>query len=235
MSSNPNALERAAEVSDEDLLIQMALKDSEPQEAQAAWAQFHKRHHSYLRKHAYKVLDGFLGSRYDGSAKIEMASELATDVLMRAYLRAETFDLKGGRGPTEVRRQVRAWLGKIAQNIVCDWLTGRCHETADASIHELPEDEQPNNNPEHPEFLRCVAEALDQLPEKERRVILAYMSFFDPATGRGRLSNDASADLMAELGMTTFSLRQMRHRALKRLKEIIKAKCKAHAPVNFPW
>jgi RNA polymerase sigma factor (sigma-70 family) len=234
MSSIPAATQRPAEVSDEDLLIQMAIKDSQPHEATAAWRIFYERHHEYVSKQSYKALDKFLGSRYDGPAKVDMARDMATDILIRAYDRAETFDLKGGRGPGEVTRQVRSWLGAIGHNMICDWLNRGGHETGQDTVEKLSESEA-EPELENAEFLKCVAEAIEQLQEKERRVIAAFATFFNPATGRARLSNEMSAALAQELGMTPTSLRQVRHRALTRLKEIIQTNCKQHAPRNFPW
>jgi RNA polymerase sigma factor (sigma-70 family) len=233
MSSPSTAIQSADEVSDEDLLIQMAIKDSEPDKARAAWAVFYARHHEYLARQSYKVLDSFLGSRYDGRAKFDMSRDVAADILIRAYERAETFELKGARGPGQVRSQVRGWLGEIGHNMVCDWLNQRRHETGEETLDSVPEEE--SLPVENADFLQCVGEAVDKLQEKERRVLAAFATFFNPATGRGRLSNEMSADLAHELGMTPTSLRQVRRRALKRLKEFIQANCKQHAPRNFPW
>lgn len=224
-----------AEESDEDLLIQMALKDSQPAQARDAWRRFHERHHDYIARQAYKKLEAYLGSRYTGAALIDMAQDLATDTIARAFVRAETFDLKGGRSPVEIRRQVRAWLGVIAHHIVCDWLRGRNHAAGDDSLAELPEETSVEDEPANPEFRSCVADAFEQLSDKERLVLHAFLSFFDAGKGTARLSNEESAALAAELGMTPVSLRQTRHRALKRLRAIIEAKCKAHAPTTFPW
>lgn len=233
MASTPTTA-HAAEESDEDLLIQMSLKDSQPVQAREAWRKFHERHHDYLAKQAYKRLEAYLRNRYAGAALIEMAKDLATDTIERAFLRAETFDLKGQRSPSDIRRQVRAWLGAIAHNIVRDWLSGRNHAAGDDALDDVPEDtieEEPDNS----EFYNCVAEAFDQLTDKERLVLHAFLTFFNAGKGTARLSNEESAALGAELGMTKVSLRQTRHRALKRLRAIIETKCKAYAPATFPW
>jgi RNA polymerase sigma factor (sigma-70 family) len=224
-----------AEESDEDLLIQMSLKDSQPAQAREAWRKFHERHHDYIARQAYKRLESYLRNRYTGAALIEMAKDLATDTIERAFLRAETFDLKGQRSLSDIRRQVRAWLGVIAHNIVCDWLRGRNHAAGDEALEDIPEDTAEYSEPDNAEFHNCVAEAFEQLSDKERLVLHAFLSFFDAGKGTARLSNEESAALAAELGMTPISLRQTRHRALKRLRTIIETKCKAHAPTTFPW
>jgi RNA polymerase sigma factor (sigma-70 family) len=211
--------------SDEDLLIHMSLCESEPANARAAWRIFYERHVRYVHGHCYEVLAGRLEGRYDRKAIWEMGADLAEDVLIRVYERAETYKLRGSRDPTQMRYQVRGWLGTIAKNIVCDWLTNRGHESGSRFIDDLPED-TPIDDPDPPTPLQeCVGKLLDALPEKERRVLLASMDFFDTTTGRSRLSTKEASNLAQELGMTTASLRQVRRRALKRLKEEITSKC----------
>src|SRR5438128_1212110 len=95
-----------SDASDEDLLIHMSLGDSEPLNARAAWQIFYERHVRYINGHCYEVLDQYLGGRFDGRTIWEMAAELAVEVLIRVYEKAETYRLRGSRDPVQMRRQV---------------------------------------------------------------------------------------------------------------------------------
>lgn len=213
------------DASDEDLLIYMSLQGSEPANARAAWETFHERHKRYVQGHCYGVLRQYLGGRYDGKTTWEMAGGHAADVLIRVYKRAETFQLRGSKDPVQMRRQVRGWMGGIAQNIIRDWLTGRGHESGDLFIDDLHEDTAADDQYPATPLHDCVGKLIDALPEKERMVVLTYMTFYNPRKEGGRLPNKEADALAKELGMTNASLRQVKRRTLQRLKEEIEAKC----------
>jgi len=220
-SEGPNS----DDASDEDLLIQMSLQKSEPDSAKAAWKSFHDRHMRYIHGHCWGVLYEHLGGRYSRKALWGMAADLAADVMIRVYQKAETFQLRGSRDPDQMRWQVRGWLGTIARNIVCDWLTGRGHESGSQSVEDIPQDTVVDyQDPPNPRLV-CVGKILDGLPEKERMVVLAYMDHYDTRKGSGRISNEESKQLAEALGMTTASLRQVKRRALQRIREEIESKC----------
>lgn len=210
---------------DEDLLIFMSLRDDDPATAKSAWTVFHTRHARFVHGQCWRVFYQHLNGRYDNRAIREMAKDLAAEVMMRVFSRAETFKLRGSRDSDQMRRQVRAWLGTIARNMVRSWLSSGQYESGVGGIEGLDESiEDDGDRPPNP-MHDCVRQLIDSLPDKERTVLLTYMQFLDLKTGTGRLSNEESKQLAERLGLTTASLRQIKRRVMQRLKPEIESKC----------
>lgn len=219
--------------SDEDLLIRMSLQGSEPVAAKSAWSVFYDRHIRYVHGHCWEVLDKHLHGRYDGKAIWDMAAGLAADVMIRVFQKAETFQLDGRCDPDQMRRRIRAWLGGIAHNITCDWLSSRGHESGTDAIEEV--ESHVTDDDDSPDPLRdCVKKLIDALPYKEHAVVLAYMDFYSPRKGGGRISNEESKQLAQSLNLTTASLRQVKRRTFQRLKEEIESKCMGKDTAQSP-
>ena len=88
--------------SDADLFEWMALGDSSPVEAQAAFAEFHTRHVKYVY--------GQCERRYKDEAE-----DIAADAFIRVYESAGKFDrakLSDWSDAVAARRFVRAWVGQ---------------------------------------------------------------------------------------------------------------------------
>lgn len=210
---------------DEDLLVFMSLRDDDPATAKAAWAVFHTRHVRFVYGQCWRVFYQHLRGRYDNHAIREMAKDFVADVMVKVHNRAETFKLEGSREPEQMRRQVRAWIGTIARNMVRSWLSSGQYESGVGGLEGLDGSiEEDGENVPNP-VQECVRRLIDSLPDKERAVLLTYLQFLDPKTGTGRLPNEESKQLAERLGLTTASLRQIKRRVMQRLKPEIESKC----------
>src|SRR5688572_17372916 len=99
--------------SDEDLLFFMALKDEDPRGAENAWAEFYSRHVDYLYA---TCLYAYARSLGEGGV-----ADLVHNTFIRVYEKAGTFQPSGHMGSTDRERAyVRAWFGKIAENLLKD-------------------------------------------------------------------------------------------------------------------
>src|SRR5439155_10413333 len=120
---------------DEDLLVFMTMREDDLSVANEAWAEFYRRHIEYIYGVCSRVTRGILAD--SGPA------DLAQETFIRAYEKAGTFNNGGVKDPDGLRLRVRAWLGKIAQNIYSDILRGRrdANETAvdREELEEAPE------------------------------------------------------------------------------------------------
>lgn len=212
---------------DEDLLIFMSMREEDVESARAAWAVFHARHARFIYGQCCWTLERYIGDRYGKQAIRDMAAELANETLLRVCEKAGTFKLKGSRDPDQMRRQVRAWAGTIARNIVCDWLRNRSHETGAGTIDALTDtdDEETNDEVHRDPVFDCIRRLVDALPEKERMVLDTYMMFYDPRDPGRKLPSEESKQLAAQLGLSTVSLRQIKGRVMKRLEPLIKSDC----------
>lgn len=206
-----------SEEDDEVLILYMAYRDEDETRAKAAFTAFFERHREYLY-HACR-------SRFEpGMDGDQGASDLVQDTFIRAYERAETFDVDGSLTAEEVRLCVRAWLGKIAENLFLSY------HKANADKLLLPDEEwqkldgQPSKaEVEDPEQWsadrRLLEKALDTLNEKERIVVNFTYSYHRPGEEHQRLPNRVCEEIADMIGTKRSSLRKIRQRALEKIQE----------------
>jgi RNA polymerase sigma factor (sigma-70 family) len=186
--------------------------------ARAAWGEFHRRHAEYLYAVCVRAYGALLGGEPG-------AADLVSETLLRAFEHASAFDPGDIEDPDRQRRRVRAWLGRIAERLAKTALRGRSHGPRQAldprEWEELPHG---GTNPEgNGESIERVRAALAALTEKEQVVIRATFQWYRPGEPHQRLPNDVAADLAATLRTTPENLRQIRRRALKKVRAWLEA------------
>jgi len=206
----------AAGESDADLLVYMTLADDDPPAARAAWEAFYRRHVEYV----YGVCVRAYGKILGGEAGV---CDLVADTFKRAYEHAETFEAGGITDPERMRLRTRAWLGRIAERLVQTRLRGRKRlptRTLELGlwqeIGERPIRTQADN-----ERVERVREAILALSEKEQVVIRTTFHWYEPGAEHQRLPNDVAGELARTLQTTPENLRQIRRRALAKIKKTL--------------
>ena len=200
---------------DAELLDRVARRDSDPRRARAAQSAFYQRHVRYLfgallrQKKTLLPLAGL------------SAEDLAQETFHRAFERAHTFEADEGLDDDRQRLRVRAWLGRIATNLLVD----RLHRSREVSASPylervecaaIDEELPPSRSPR----AMLVAEGLDQLTERERDVLRVSALHFR-AGDHQRLPNDVSAELATRWETTNDNIRAIRVRAMKKLKAFV--------------
>jgi RNA polymerase sigma factor (sigma-70 family) len=165
-----------------------------------------------LRRHEHKLLE---------SAGIS-AEDLVQETFHRAFERAHTFSAEGIDDADHVRRRARAWLGRIAQNLLCDHLRSTREVSASPYLERLSCDEIERPAPPSPE-LAVVIDGLGELSEREQDV-LRVTALYLRAGDHQRLPNAVSAELAARWGTTSENIRAIRSRAMKKLRSFITAR-----------
>lgn len=200
-------------VDDGELLFYMAFRDEAAAEAREAWHHFHDRHAKYVLG-VCRRLARDAGALLDDRG----AEDLAGDTLVRAYERAETFTTKE-EDPVVVRRQVQAWLGVIARNIMRSVLRGRMNrpDVEDVDMDQIRARAHPASEPQ----VALVNKALETLSDKECRVLRATAHWYDEDRGYFNPPKGVMEELARELGALPVSLRKIRERALRKLREYI--------------
>lgn len=198
---------------DADLMAYMVMAREDPAGARAAWGEFYTRHASYL----YNVCMSAYASMLGGEAGV---CDLVADTFKRAYDNARTFDADGIEEPDRLRRRTRAWLGRIAQRLFQDALRERARLR---TVHLNPEmweqiASEPEREPADPRQIARVQDALAQLSEKEQTVVRVTFQWHQPGREHQRLPNDVAAELAAALQTTPENLRQIRRRAMKKIR-----------------
>jgi len=205
-----------AEETDVDLMGYMSMKGEDPSTAREAWAEFYRRHVEYLYRVCHRAYDHILG----GDAGV---GDIVAETFHRAFQKAELFDANDIEDPDRLRRRTRAWLGRIAQRLVQDTLRStqrvptRQFETE--TWQNIPE--RPSPPPRDDQLIRRVRDALEQLTERERTVIRITFEWYRPGRNHQRLPNDVVADLAETLETTPENLRQIRRRAMTKIRELV--------------
>ena len=183
----------------------------EPDGRNAAWAEFYRRHQTYLE---------FVCRRaYEGSLRPGLVDDLVHDTLVRAYERAQTYEVT--ECDLEVsRRRARAWLGTIAANLFRTALRRTPNfatlESVDETATSDPEESSALTAREH-----ALDEALQTLSERERTVLRVTFLHVRPGAEHQRLSNAVSQALADEIGVSAAGVRKIRERALRKVEDAL--------------
>lgn len=213
--------------SDEDLLAYMAMKTDDPGSARAAGSEFFCRHRDFV----FKVLKKRgLARRLGGEDLLE---DLVLDTFATAYASAGNYRPCGSDDPVGHRRAARAWLMGIAKNKILMALQPGPSVVAGVSLDDepilqvrvpVPDSDDADDAALGPRAAwtrtvkRLIGEALDQLTDRERDVVLTSLEFYDPAAKHQRLPNAESQALARQLNTTTANIRKLRERALGKIR-----------------
>lgn len=122
-------------VSDAELLERVSRKASHANSARAAEAEFYARHARYL----YCVLVQRVRRPLALSGR--EVEDLVQETFFRAFARAETYSGGDAWDEASQRRRSRAWLGRIAQRLLADWLADAREVSASPYLDTLAEPE----------------------------------------------------------------------------------------------
>jgi RNA polymerase sigma factor (sigma-70 family) len=216
MSHGGSAAADFSEPRDDELLARIARGADDPSGAHRAQAALYARHVRYLygvlRRHQDKLLD----------AAGVSAEDLVQETFHRAFERAHTFVAGEIIDPDHLRRRVRAWLGRIAQNLLADHLRRFREVSASPYLERLSCDEIELPSAPSPE-LEGVIDGLRELSEREQDV-LRVTALYLRAGDHQRLPNAVSAELAARWGTSSENIRAIRSRAMKKLRSFIVAR-----------
>lgn len=199
------------EESDLVLLRRVATRDVDPRAARDAEAAFYRRHVRYL----YGVLRRRVARPFGLSdAAVE---DLVQDTFCRAFERAATFQDGGVDDPVRCERRTRAWLGRIAQRLVCDSLNRIREVPANPQIEEMEARSEPAV--QLSAGARRVQDALATLSEREQDVLRVSATYFRAGERHQRLPNAVCAELAQRWRVSPENVRAIRSRAMKKLKQ----------------
>jgi RNA polymerase sigma factor (sigma-70 family) len=209
----PGAPAHVQDESDTDLLLLMSMRREDPAAARGAWEEFYLRHGRYLKAVCLRAFGSLLRGEVD---------DLVAETFRRAYKHSESFQDGGVTDPDRLRRRTRAWLGRIAQRLMQDQLRGRSllptalldqDHWQNISGRKVPASETKD--------VARVREALARLSHREQMVLRTTMQWYQPDKQNQRMPAEAIEELAGTLETTPENLRQIRSRALRKLKEIL--------------
>ncbi len=157
-----------------------------------------------LQRHRVPVIH-FLHRRVQSQA---IAEELAQNVFLRIYM---------SRSKYEPTAKFTTWMFRIAGNLALNWIRDRRRERTDTSIHaRLPRGEElqfPDRAPTveqmliHRARLEAVREAVEQLPERQRNVVMMH-----------KYEGKSYAEIAEELACTPQAVKSLLFRAYSALR-----------------
>ena len=211
---------------DEDLIVYMAmfgedLDESDGALVQEAFAELYRRHREYLYGVLYHRHRKELELLYGPGGVADHVNE----TFIKALKGAGTYQCgKPGRNRS---RLIRAWLGKIAYNDLVDKLRARQEELAwtkmdleelESSLKILKREQVPNSK----EY-RLIYKALDELNEKEEYVLRMTFMYQQPGQEGRPMPREKVAEIAHTLNTTHENIRQIRSRALKKIRRYVDA------------
>lgn len=223
-SQPPTSELEPARATEADLLATMALQREAPDSARQAWAELYERHVRYI----YFVLHRTFASVLPGDDELV---DVATRTFQKAYEWAgrqpssEVVRARfSGSDPNVVRKRVLGWLASIADCLVKDELrsASRRPEELDLLLDEFPEPAQETHTWPTPR-IDSVRRCLNELGHDEAVALRASLPWYDPRVRQFVLPSGEAAEIARRLGTTPATLRQRRHRALKRLALMLSA------------
>jgi len=204
----------ATRASDAELLERVSARARDPHAARAAEADFYERHVRYL----YGVL--MTRMRRPLALSGREVEDLVQETFFRAFARASTFSAGDATDEDSERRRTRAWLGRIAQRLLADWLSDMREVSASPLLETLAEPEAGPPSSRSPK-LRLMREALETLTERERDVLRVAALYFRPGEEHQRLPNEVSQELAKRWQTNNENIRAIRSRATKKLKDYL--------------
>jgi RNA polymerase sigma factor (sigma-70 family) len=207
-------------VSDAELLERVSKRADNAAAARAAETQFYDRHARYL----YGVL--MQRVRRPLALSGREVEDLVQETFFRAFARASTYNAGDAWDEASQRRRSRAWLGRIAERLLADWLEDAREVSASPYLDTLAEPEPGPPSSRSPK-LRLLREALDTLNERERDVLRVAALYFRPGEEHQRLPNEVSAELARRWQTTNENIRAIRSRATKKLRDYLAGRMSA--------
>jgi RNA polymerase sigma factor (sigma-70 family) len=198
----------------------MANKNTDRAMAKEAFTEFYNRHWVYVLRTARRAANRL----FDDDEK----SDLAQETFIRAYEKAHTFKGSGSDDATQERRWARAWLGKIANNLLMDKIRKKKDILMLSYDDELVKREAELNRaiaklPKSAEQ-RLVREALEQLTEKEQRILRLAALNYSPGAKELRIPDSDLDELATIYKVSKASIRQTKNRAKEKVRSYLEAR-----------
>jgi RNA polymerase sigma factor (sigma-70 family) len=196
---------------DAQLLVKIAQRGTAARpEIQTFYARHVRYLHAVVRKQCLSL-----------GVTMAEAEDLVHDTFQRAFDRAATFRASAADTEAERQRWTRAWLGKIARNLLLELLRARPETLTgdmDSECERTRDSEPPSH---HLRKLHAIGEAIASLSEREQDVLRVTAMYYR-ASAHQRLPNEVSEELAARWHTTNENIRAIRSRALKRVAELTK-------------
>lgn len=209
------------EVSDWELIQTMAKWNSIPKEAESTFNEFYERYRSFLLKVCRKACQGFDSSNL-------LADDIFQNVFIKVRYKAYTFKLKDDSTNTNISKDIKAWLARIARNELINFLRKnpdemelsnpyriRTHELNENPIYAVTEEDK---DAESLITKNSLDSLLQLLNERESYILMTYMQFYDPHNPNKHLPDDILKGVCLKFNIKPGNVRKIKERAIEKLR-----------------
>jgi RNA polymerase sigma factor (sigma-70 family) len=142
--------------------------------------------------------------------------DVVHDTFQRAFVGAATYRASESTDPDAARRWTRAWLGRIARNLIVDALGKERELPAGDALERVADRGPPSSRPPSPR-LHALQRAISELSEREQDVLRVSALYYRNGGGQERLPNHVSLELSRRWNTSNDNIRAIRKRALQKL------------------
>jgi DNA-directed RNA polymerase specialized sigma24 family protein len=194
--------------SDDALLIYIGMQQDCPDEAREAWGVFYERHRNYVLK--------LCNWKYYRNGDIERIENLATETFFLVWQSAAKYDACGETEPSKLQRKTRAWLGCLAFKAHRRIYAIEANQpVSDELIDMRPAPKElKTTSPSNDEQVR---EAISALSERDQIVLRTLIFYKDQSRPLSHTPDAELHKLAKEFDTTTDNIRQIFHRAKKKV------------------
>jgi RNA polymerase sigma factor (sigma-70 family) len=168
-------------------------------------------------------------------AAFDNSSQLADDIFQQTFLKvlhkAHTFQKRTAPGKEIYTAEIKSWLSKIARNELINFLRKNPDEKSLTISNRIRSQElenisfDPNKiNTDHLQPPTIQQQVLDKglsiLTEDEKLVLMTYMLYYNKQAPNNHLPDEIIKSLTDKLGVKAASLRQIKSRALQKIKNV---------------
>lgn len=201
---------------------------SSPFDSEEAFSEFYFRYKNFL----LKVCRGCCKNFDDSNS---LADDIFQNTFIKVLQKSHTFKPKESDLTTDISKDIKAWLARIARNELINFLRKnpdeknlsnsfrpRAEDLEDSISFEIPESSNEVVNKHSTSIEKKLLEtALNTLTEKERYILMVYMEFFNPGDPKKHLPEDILRATCNRYHITPDNLRQIKSRTLKKIKSIL--------------
>ena len=202
-----------ANSSDADLFSLMRAAEEEPLKATKAWKEFYRRYRDYL----WHSCLTFCRAVAEGK---ELAKDIFQATVLKLFEKASSFNPEENKG-------IKAWISRIAFNEFIDHINkyerNFVHSDEPPELADLVEDFSDEEEAFYSKMEDLKAEQLalllSCLNPKELKVLMVSMSYYQLDKPLGHLPDSEIKELCTEFNVKPPALRQIKLRALAKLKK----------------
>lgn len=167
---------------------------------------------------------------FDGGE--QLADDIFQNTMLKALKGVHSLRINLSPETTNISKQIKAWLSVIARNELREFLRKNPDEKRLANQFRPKSDELeiPYEIPENKDNIskqtlinkEILDVGLSKLSIRERHILMVYMEYFDPNEPNRHLPDEVIKELCIKYNINSTYLRQIKYRALKKLKNATK-------------